>query len=433
MAVTARELDHVVVVIGTNGKTTTARLISDALTGTGHDVVANRSGANMPQGVLSTLLAAASPVARRFPARGEGHGRIGVLEVDELALERVLPALPAPLIVVTNLFRDQLDRYGEPDAIVDRWLTALRQAPPGTRFVYCADDPRLAHIARSIRLPNRSFGMDGASHEAASMAVIADESAVTDPVACRVCGQPLRFSWQSVGHLGAFACPAGHLNRADPDVVFRFERGRPGTDSSISFSGPGMESISVRLPLPGLPSAYDAAATMAAMTWLGLAPAHTARALAAASAAFGRLEEIPVGGRRLLLGLVKNAVSLAEMASLARSLEPNAVVLGLSDAPADGRDVSWVWDADLGSLVGSRLVALTGSRASDLRLRLKYGNTVERSARIVASDPGLERTIDRALLAVPQGGLVLVAATYTAILGVRDILRRRGLVDPIPR
>jgi lipid II isoglutaminyl synthase (glutamine-hydrolysing) len=432
LAVLASEFDAVIVVIGTNGKTTTARLVAHALERAGRNVVANRSGSNLRQGILSTLIQAAAPL----PAGEVPAGRVAVLEIDELSLERVLPDLPPPIIVATNLFRDQLDRYGEPDAIVDRWIAALVDAPPGTRLVWCADDPRLSMVAAAVNLPGTTFGLAALTAEASSNAPDrADEMArsLADPVACRACGAPVVLRWASIGHLGAFACPNGHLGRRPPEVAV--EVGARSSDGTrpLQITGSAIEPIGIRATLPGLPNAYNVAAAVAATMCLGLDARTVAADLEHLDAAFGRLEEVAIGDRRLILGLVKNPVSLTELGRLAGDLAPAVVLLGLNDAPADGRDVSWVWDASLTSLVAGRVVALTGSRVGDLILRLKYGSRGERRARVVSSDAALGSSLDRAIALVPPGGLVLVAATYTAILGLREILQRRGLVAPIPR
>ena len=434
----ARQLGRVVVVVGTNGKTTSSRLLARVVERLDREPLANRSGANMRQGVVAALVGGADARGRlRTP------GVPGVFEVDELALETLLPGLVAPVVLATNLFRDQLDRYGEADAIVDRWAAALRAAPAGTTLVHCADDPRLTMLAAGVAIPTLTFGLAGPPRERSEL--VGDQSTVADPVACRTCGRPLEYRWRSVGHLGDFACPEGHVRRAEPTVTVQVTAGEPETagegvaagepERRLELSGP-FGSCSAPAPLRGLPNAYNVAGVVAAAGALGLDGCAALDAMAGTGAAFGRLEELQLDGRRVVLALVKNAVSLAEMAALAEEIGPDAVLLGLNDAPADGRDVSWIWDAPLGTLVVGRPVGLTGGRATDLRLRLKYDPAWSGDGagpEIVTLDERHEPAFDRMLAATPSGGTLMVVTTYTVLMHLRAALVRRGHAAPVPR
>lgn len=431
----ARQLGRVAVVVGTNGKTTSSRLLVRVIERLDREPLANRSGANMRQGIVAALVADADGRGRL-----RARGAPAVFEVDELALETVLPGLTAPVILATNLFRDQLDRYGEADAIVDRWAAALRAAPPGAVLVHCADDPRLTMLAAEAALPTLTFGLAGPPADRSELT--GDQSTVADPVACRTCGRPLVYRWRSIGHLGDFACPDGHVRRSDLTVSVRVRRpgiGRadeapPGRaarpPSTLELGGP-FGSCSAPAPLRGLPNAYNVAGVVAAASALGLEGCAALEALAGTGAAFGRLEELRLDGRRVVLALVKNAVSLAEMAALADEIAPDAVLLGLNDAPADGRDVSWIWDAPLGNLVVGRPVGLTGSRATDLRLRLTYDAVS--GPDIALLDERLEPAFDAMLAATPAGGTLMVVTTYTVLMHLRAALVRRGHAAPVPR
>ena len=215
LATLAGQLRATILVVGTNGKTTTAGLIAEMLRREDGPPIANRSGANMRQGIATSLVRAADLRGRLRP--GELGARDGVFEVDEMALAQILPDLGPSVIVATNLFRDQLDRYGEADAVVDRWAAALATAADGSILVFCADDPRLAMLASNATLSSRSFGLAGPPADRRPSND--DDDAIADPMSCWVCGRQLGYAWRSIGHLGAFACPDGHVERATPDLM----------------------------------------------------------------------------------------------------------------------------------------------------------------------------------------------------------------------
>jgi len=224
----AADLGPVILVVGTNGKTTTARLAARIVGAVdGRPPIANRSGANLRQGLTSTLVAEAS-------LRGglRTPGRTAVFEVDELALPAVLEAVRPAALVIANLFRDQLDRYGEVDTVIDRWRTALARLPASTVIVACADDPRVDRLAADSGLPTIRFGL-GPEPDGSSLAEsLFDQAApaVADPVDCPTCGRPLIFTWRSIGHLGDWACPVDHVRRAEPDLTVQLGDAADGPD-----------------------------------------------------------------------------------------------------------------------------------------------------------------------------------------------------------
>jgi lipid II isoglutaminyl synthase (glutamine-hydrolysing) len=425
----AGQLGATILVVGTNGKTTTSGLIAEIVRGSGQEPIANRSGANMRQGIVTTLVRA-SDLHGRLRHGDEGH-RDAVLEVDERALGQILPELGPSVIVATNLFRDQLDRYGEADAIVDDWAAALAGAAEGSILVHCADDPRLAMLASRMDLPSVTFGL-------AAMPTDRDQGstpddAVADPVACRTCGRQLVYEWRSIGHLGAFACPDGHVRRADPDVAVEMladedagDAGGPFARVAITLDGRPDKTIA-RPALTGLFNAYNVGAAVAAGVAIGHDVAQSANAIDGYAGPFGRFEWIEIDGRHVLLVLIKNTVSMAETVRLGASLGADVVLIGLNDAAADGRDVSWIWDAPIAALVADRAVVLTGSRAADLHLRLKYDPEVSVTApRSVEEASSLGAALDLAVAKAPRSGIVVAAATYSAMMGLRAIAERRG-------
>jgi UDP-N-acetylmuramyl tripeptide synthase len=343
------------------------------------------------------------------------------------------------VIVATNLFRDQLDRYGEADSIVDRWTAALASAAEGSVLVYCADDPRLAMLAAASPLPSFTFGLAGAPSDRDQTAGGGDATA--DPVACRTCGRQLEYAWRSIGHLGSFSCPSGHIGRVAPDMAIelrtevsarRVDQG-PASRTTLALSGRFGEAIA-RPALPGLTNAYNVAAAAVAGWVTGHEIEDSAAAMDGYVGPFGRFEWIAIDGRRVLLILVKNTISLAETAHLGRDLPADVVLIALNDAPADGRDVSWMWDAPIADLVTGRAVVLTGTRSDDLCLRLKSDpDVISTPPTSIQQTSSLTAALDVAVARTPPDGLMVVAATYTAMMGLRAIAERRGDAPAAPR
>jgi lipid II isoglutaminyl synthase (glutamine-hydrolysing) len=435
-AALADQLGWTVLVAGTNGKTTTAGLIGEIVRRADGRPIANRSGANMRQGIMTSLVTASDLQGRL--RRDHGRPRSAVFEVDELALAQILPELGRSVIVATNLFRDQLDRYGEVDAIVDRWAAALGTAADGSILVHCADDPRLAMLASAARLPTLTFGLAGPPTDRDHRPNAG--GSIADPVACRTCGRQLAYAWRSIGHLGAFGCPEGHIRHVVPDVTVESTQAaagsgirKSGSRASLRLSG-RLGTTIARPALPGLTNAYNVAAAVTAGAALGQELARSAEAIDGFVGPFGRLEWLEIDGRHLVLVLIKNTVSLAEAVLLAPSLAADVVLLGLNDAPADGRDVSWIWDAPVAGLVAGHAVVLTGSRAADLHLRLKYDADVTAAPpRSIEELSSLAAGLAAAVARTPPRGTVVAAATYTAMMGLRTIAQRRGDARPAPR
>ncbi len=437
----ATELGPTVVVVGTNGKTTTARLVARVLTATlGRAPIANRSGANLRQGVASSLLEASN-----LRGRLRQPGRPAVFEVDELALPSILEIVEPAAIVMTNLFRDQLDRYGEVDTIVARWSAAFATLTSGPTLVACSDDPRLEQLARRSGLPTNRYGLDDTSPDAAALqsgrfGAASATGPAPDAVACDECGAILEFGWRSIGHLGDYRCPNGHIRRPVPDVRVA---ARPPADADPDPADPSVTrylfstktgSQPATIHLAGASGGYDAAAAVAAAITVGVDLVEAVRALDGATPAFGRLEEVQVDGRRVILALAKNPASLTESATIAGRTHPDGVLIGLSDNPADGRDVSWIWDVDFDPLVDVPFVGLTGTRSNDLAVRLKY------SARpggdpwpIVRIEPLADRALTAMIECIPPGGTLAVLATYTSLLYMRQHLHRLGVAPAAPR
>jgi UDP-N-acetylmuramyl tripeptide synthase len=410
-----------VLVSATNGKTTTTAMAAEILERARIALVHNQAGANMAGGVATTLLTAARP-------RAGIAGEMGLFEVDELWLASLASELHPRAILLGNLFRDQLDRYGELETIAESWEGVLRDGD--ARLVLNADDPLIADLGRDHR-DVLYFGMDDDSLALPGMAHAADAKH------CRRCGAPYVFDAIYLGHLGHYHCPSCGRQRPVPSVsasAVRLEGVRAARFTLRSPAGEG----AVRLALPGLYNVYNALAAAALATALEIPFETIVAGLQATRAAFGRAETVTIsaagraGGqgapapRELRIMLVKNPAGANEVLRTL-ALEPGEHdLLGvLNDQIADGRDVSWIWDADFELLAGRvRRITCSGSRAPDLATRLKYaGVEPER----ITVEPDLDAALARAASDRPEGGGPLYAIpTYTAMLALRELLVARG-------
>jgi UDP-N-acetylmuramyl tripeptide synthase len=338
--------------------------------------------------------------------------------VDEAALPEVARRLRPRVVALGNLFRDQLDRYGELEHIAERWRRLAGELED-TLFVVDADDPLLGELARG-RERTVTYGLDDPRHARATLQHAADSTF------CLVCGTPYVYAAAYVGHLGDYRCPRGHATRLPLDVAAR-EIELHGLDGSeLTLTTPG-GSGRIRLALPGLYNVYNAVAAAAVAGALGASPQEIAAGLERFTAAFGRFERIAVGDRRLLMLLVKNPAGANEaVRTLLEGAPPRRAVVALNDAIADGRDVSWIWDVDFEPLLaGLEHVIVTGDRAAELGLRFAYGGLDRGRIEVV---PDLEAALDRGLGQTPAGGELVVLPTYTAMLRLRGIVAGRGHV-----
>ncbi len=402
-----------VLVSATNGKTTTSALLAGILERAGVSLVNNQSGANMAGGIASTLLAAARP-------RGSIAGELGLFEVDELWLDSLAAELHPRAILLGNLFRDQLDRYGELETIADRWATAVRSGSAReATLVLNADDPAIADLGREREAPVAYFGVEDDSLALPGMAHAADAKH------CRRCGAPYVFDAVYLGHLGHYHCPSCGQTRPTPTVIA----------SSVTLQGVNSARFMLQTPagvaevalsLPGLYNVYNALAAAALATALDVGLPEIVAGLQETRAAFGRSETVHVDGREMRILLVKNPAGANEVLRTL-ALEPGEHdLLGvLNDRIADGRDVSWVWDADFELLAGRiRRATCSGSRAPELALRLKYAGIDPARIHVQAdlSSALHEAAADRS---DPQTPLYALP-TYTAMLALRELLVARG-------
>jgi UDP-N-acetylmuramyl tripeptide synthase len=339
---------------------------------------------------------------------------IGVFEVDEATMPLVADAVRPRAVVFTNLFRDQLDRYGEVETVAGVWRRAISGFPPGVTLALNADDPSVASLREGARGPVITFGLDDTSLAAGEIEHAADARW------CPKCGAELEYDAVFYGHIGHWRCPAKDNARPNPEVACT---SAATTDAGLDLAvRTPSGAIDVRLPLTGTYNVYNALAAAAAGVALGVEPAAIERGLASAGAAFGRQERFEIDGRTVHVLLAKNPAGANQsIRTIIASGEPFGLVALLNDNIADGRDISWIWDVDFELLAGHlRSLTVSGVRAWDMALRLKYAGLGER--------PDVEHDTARALRSAirraPAGGSVYVLPTYTAMLEARNILGR---------
>jgi len=420
LSVTSRGVETVLVT-GTNGKTTTAGMLAHAMEKAGRPVICNRAGANLLSGVTAEFAAAADLCGR---PRGKQYA---VIECDEGALHQAAPLVQPRVIVVTNLFRDQLDRYGEVMHTREAILEGIRSVP-GAVLCLNADDSLTASIALEVPNPVVWYGIeqnavcrkDGPEDQAAEKF-----SGISDARCCIRCGAEYTYRYRTYAHLGGYCCPACGFARPVPDAAVTAvdECGPAGSRVRMRMTAQSAD-FSVRIALPALYNVYNAAAAVSAYTAAGLPRTEILAGLADVRTGFGRMERFEINGVSIQMILVKNPAGCGQALDYLCSLrEACRVVLCLNDRDADGHDISWIWDVDYKQLAGQdniRGFYVWGDRAEDMQLRLKYAGIDQDRIRLI---PEKEKRC--LLVRISRGRTpVHILTNYTAMLSLRDLLSR---------
>src|SRR4051812_32086062 len=381
-------------------------MLASVLGQAGIPLVHNRAGSNMHWGVATALLDA-----------GRQEDELGLFEVDEAWLPTVADAVEPRLVVLSNLFRDQLDRYGELELLADHWAGTVATHAQRTRFALNADDPLVADLGRGIS-GAIYFGLADDSQALPELQHAADSKH------CRNCGHAYVYEAVYLGHLGRYHCPNCGRRRPEPTVVARKVDLHGMTGSTIALQTP-QGSCQIELQLPGLYNVYNALAAATAALELGATLPQAQAGLEGFGGAFGRVERIPVNGREVLILLVKNPAGANEVLRTL-TLEDGQLDLwlALNDRIADGRDVSWIWDADFELLAGRvGTVTCSGTRAEEMALRLKYAGIDAKPA----IDRDLADSLDAAIERGDRDRPLYALPTYTALIELRETLAGRGV------
>lgn len=396
--------EQTIAVTGTNGKTTTCGLLAQMLEVSGKKVFHNQLGANMVPGITSAML-------RQSSLSGRLDVEYGVLEVDEASLRGVTGEVPVHRVVVTNLFRDQLDRYGELDTTARMIAEGIAQSQGP--MVLNGDDPLVCTLGHG-RPDVQYFGIEQVryAHE-----VTLDET-VGFPVevsACPLCGDSIVYSQLLYGHLGHYQCSACSYQRPTPQVVATDVEVFPA-ESRIVLQY-GEEQVALTLTLPGLFNVYNFLAAAAVLYGLGFPSSVLTQGLSTYQSVFGRAEKVTIQGKSVMVMLIKNPVGASEVLKLVGGDPKGRLMIALNDGYADGRDVSWIWDAMFEVIPPEKTVVVSGVRAEDMAVRLKYAGLPEERIVVCSS---LQAAMETALGETQTDETLYVLPTYTALLALRS-------------
>jgi len=400
-----------VVVTGTNGKTTSARIIEQAFEEAGLGCFANRSGANLIDGITTEYVMNCS-------LSGKPINGYAVIECDEGAARRVFGQLKPKVVVVTNLFRDQLDRFGEVTYTLESIREGLK-ASPNTLLCLNADCSLCSSLATD--LPNKAvyFGIDKGA------VVSREKPQQSDASHCIRCKNEYDYEYVNYGHLGGFYCKACGYRRqaahyAVVDVVEQLS-----DSSTVLMSIRGVKRL-ISVNLPALYNVYNAAGALAAAVEMGIQPETAAKALASFKCGFGRMEQFDLGSCQGKMMLVKNPAGCNQVLEFLQNIKEKFVlVISLNDRTGDGKDISWIWDTQFELLcqLGGRLdkIAVAGDRAAEMVLRLKYAGIDMKYVTCIEDNDKLVQWM------CSQDKNVFIMPTYSAMLDIRQaIVRHRG-------
>tara|TARA_Y100001936_G_scaffold70691_2_gene69810 strand:+ start:1062 stop:2432 length:1371 start_codon:yes stop_codon:yes gene_type:complete len=395
-----------VLISATNGKTTTTRFLSEILNDAGVACVSNTSGANLKSGVATALLTK------------ERHHDLGVLEVDEAALPEIVKENRPRMLILMNLFRDQLDRYGELESIAKRWRKMIFELHPDTRLLVNADDPILADIGLQ-RPGSVFFGLGDASGYSRDQLQHASDSSN-----CPQCSAPLSYKHVTLSHMGDWKCENCNLTR--PQLDFEVSQIRLYGLNRSEFTIYGKSGFhEISSTMPGLHNVYNALAAFSAASELGIDHGEIAASISQTVAAFGRTEKVIINDREIHILLAKNpAGANANIDTLLLHPGPLHLCVLLNDRVADGRDVSWIWDVDYERVLNRvKTLHVGGERSYDLALRFLYGGFEKELIQVTDSIPEL---LDSLVSSTPNDSKIFVLPSYTAMLDLRDHLVKRN-------
>lgn len=381
-----------IIVAGTNGKTTTTSLIRTGLEKNGKKVIQNSSGANLLNGIASALLLNAN-------ANGQLTQDFAIFEVDENALPLILKQITPDYLVLLNLFRDQLDRYGEINSIAEKWQNVIAGLTDKTQLLLNADDPQIAYIgtiANKVKQVYFSLENDKSNKELQQAA---------DTVSCPKCGNKLTFENITFSHLGKWKCSKCGLKQPEPSLK--------------TFS---------HYPLSGTYNKYNTNAAALVLKQTGLDTKQIADAFENFKPSFGRQEIIQYQGKKVQLFLSKNPTSFNQSYTTIKELGAKSMLFVLNDRIPDGRDISWIWDTDLANLDKFSTIFVAGDRVYDMALRLKYELGMRNYEKHVKPFEDLSEAIAAAVNKLPKDETLYILPTYSAMLDARKILTGKKIL-----
>ena len=404
-----------IVICGSNGKTTTCRMVAAISQAAGQRVAQNRTGSNLLQGVTAAAVNGASVF-------GKLDADTLIFEIDEATIRLAVPEIEPDVVVINNLFRDQLDRYGELYAVARALETMIRDLPPEATIILNGDDPLVASFAPDARAKRLYFGM-----RTDEVGTQVPEHAA-DTIRCVRCQHDLTYTKVYISHLGAYTCPNCGYARPPLDIAITRAALDPLGPSHVTLETPAGR-IEYDLALQGLHNVYNSAGAAAAALASGLDVAAIPPAMAAMRPAFGRLENITVGDKQIVLAFVKNPISYnTTLRTIMARPGAKRILSAHRNAETDGEDFAWLWDIDLEEFTPQIAALVTsGTKAEELEMRFKYAGVPEEKLRAI---PDRTAALDAALAALPAGEPLYILAGYTPLRELRRTMEQRGWVPP---
>lgn len=400
-----------IIISGTNGKTTTARLTSD-IASTKFRVVHNRQGSNLLRGIASTLISSSS-------LTGHSPANLGIWEVDEATLPQALENIKPRIIALLNLFRDQLDRYGEVDSVRKKWQQALKgeTAKLDLTLILNADDPGISYLAKSFSGKIIYFGVQDRELD------LPEVSQVADVKHCLNCGQELEYLTILSSHLGHYACPKCSFKRPKPDISASSLKFNSDFSTSIMITT-NHKPCTINYKLPGLYNAYNVSAAFAIAEELAIDHTKIKERIESFSAAFGRFQKVAIRGKSASIYLIKNPTGANEVLRVLSKRQNMSVLAILNDKIADGRDVSWIWDTNWEILAPKiKRISVSGTRAWDLAMRIKYAGTKMSKNNVYEN---IDYSIAKSISNLNNKDTLIILPTYTAMLEIQKTLSKLG-------
>ena len=402
----------IIVVTGTNGKTTTCSMLRNSLQESGIEPLSNISGANLLTGITAEFTAQAK-------LTGKPKKRYAIVECDEGALKKVVPLIKPRAIVVTNLFRDQLDRYGEVMHTLEEIKKGIALVP---KTILClnADCSLTASLGTDVPNPVYYYGIstDAGSTDSSS-------DSLSDAKYCIKCGAEYVYDYHTYAHLGGFRCPKCGYKRIKPftEVTSIDKIAAKGSDITVQFHNNKMQktdSEKIHIGLPALYNIYNGIAAIAAYECAGWKRQAITSSLANVNSSFGRMETFNYNNVEIQMILVKNPAGCNQSLSYLSSVDEDYVaVFCLNDKTADGHDISWIWDADHELVANDphcKFIYVSGTRATDMRIRLKYAGADESKIKLIEKESELLEEMTSHELPV------FVLPNYTSMLSLRAVV-----------
>ena len=397
----------IIYVTGTNGKTTTSGLIASILQADGRKIVHNRKGANMTTGLITALCQASS-------STGKLNVDNCLLEIDEAYLPVITANTSPNIIALTNLFRDQLDRYGELDTTAKKVLAGINKVknPENLTIIVNSDDPITSGVVADLNVKKLYFGIDNIVFSNAQENVESQKEIAT----CK-CGRNFSYTKTFYSHVGHYHCECGNKKPFADVLASNVEINVDYSDISLVTQA---GSFSLRLNMPGLYNVYNALCAISIAIQLGIELETIKEGLENYSTVFGRAETISINNKEVLIQLIKNPVGATEVLKTVTNDPNGRLIIGINDNYADGRDVSWLWDAEFDLLhKHSKPIICSGVRGSDMAVRLKYAGV---DPGLISVEENIRSAIEKMTQTINLGEKLYILPTYTVLLDMQTFL-----------